>query len=475
MLVATVSISPAVCRASDPAAVENASPAGAISYHTQIKPIFQAHCQGCHQPAKPQGQYVMTSFEALLKGGESGERAVQPGQPDASSLLEQITPTNGEALMPKGKAPLSPDQIELVRAWITQGARDDTPASAKVVYDADHPPVYHQAPVVTSLDFSPDGNLLAVAGHHEVLLHKSDGSELVARLVGVSDRIESVRFSPDGTRLAVTGGAPARMGEVQVWEVASGKLLLSVQVGYDTVYGASWSPDGTRIAFGCPDNSLRVIEAETGKEVLFQGSHADWVLDTTFSVDGSLLASVGRDQTAKLTEFETQRFIDNITSITPGALKGGLACVARHPQRDEILVGGADGVPRTYRMQRLTKRVIGDDANLVRNCPPEGARVLGSLQPRWEATGCLQQPRWSRLPRLVLVPGGWQSPGRIEKDSGNCRQSAQPEQKKQVEAYHHENVSQLAHAEFAGAPCMPWPIIPRVTHWPRGVVMGEFG
>ncbi|MCA8985040.1 MAG: DUF1553 domain-containing protein [Planctomycetaceae bacterium] len=453
MLVATVSISPAVCRASDPAAVENASPAGAISYHTQIKPIFQAHCQGCHQPAKPQGQYVMTSFEALLKGGESGERAVQPGQPDASSLLEQITPTNGEALMPKGKAPLSPDQIELVRAWITQGARDDTPASAKVVYDADHPPVYHQAPVVTSLDFSPDGNLLAVAGHHEVLLHKSDGSELVARLVGVSDRIESVRFSPDGTRLAVTGGAPARMGEVQVWEVASGKLLLSVQVGYDTVYGASWSPDGTRIAFGCPDNSLRVIEAETGKEVLFQGSHADWVLDTTFSVDGSLLASVGRDQTAKLTEFETQRFIDNITSITPGALKGGLACVARHPQRDEILVGGADGVPRTYRMQRLTKRVIGDDANLVRELPPLKGRVFSvAFSPDGKQLAACSSLDGVGYLGLYSYPVDGSLPDELKKILEIVASQRSPEQKKQVEAYHHENVSQLAHAEFAGAP-----------------------
>ena len=46
-----------------------------------------------------------------------------------------------------------------------------------------------------------------------MLLHKSDGSGIVARLVGVSERIQQVRFSPDGKRLAVarlsdvTGGA----------------------------------------------------------------------------------------------------------------------------------------------------------------------------------------------------------------------------------------------------------------------------
>ena len=345
-----------------------------ISYHAQIRPIFQAHCQGCHQPAKPLGQYIMTDFQSLLTAGESAETAIVPGKPDDSYLVSQITPVDGEAQMPKGKAPLSPEQIELIRQWIAQGATNDSPASASQVYDAQHPPVYTTPPVTTSLDFSPDGKLLAIAGHHEVLIHHADGSGIVARLIGLSDRIESVAFSPDGTLLAVTGGAPARMGEVQVWNVAEQKLVSTTQVGYDTLYGASWSPDGSKIAFGCPDNSLRVIEAATGKEVLFQGSHGDWVLDTTFSVDGSHVVSVGRDQTAKLTEFETQRFVDNITSITPGALKGGLAAVETHPQRDEILVGGADGVLRTYRMQRETNRVIGDDANRVRAFGTHAAR-----------------------------------------------------------------------------------------------------
>jgi WD40 repeat protein len=95
-------------------------------------------------------------------------------------------------------------------------------------YDAAHPPVYTRAPVVPSLDYSPDGKLLAVAGYHEVLIVKADGSGIVARLVGMSERIESVKFSPDGKQLAVAGGLPARLGEVQIWDVASKLLLLSV-------------------------------------------------------------------------------------------------------------------------------------------------------------------------------------------------------------------------------------------------------
>jgi len=361
--------------AEETAKTKKASP-GDVSYFKQVRPIFQAHCQGCHQPAKSNGEYDMTSFAKLVAGGESGEAAVVPKKTADSYLVSLITPEDGESEMPKGKDPLSKVEIELITSWIAQGAIDDTPASAQVKYDMQHPPVYQIPPVVTSIDFSPDGKLLAVSGFYEVLLHKADGSEIVARLVGMSARIESVRFSPDGKFLAVTGGLPARRGEVQVWDVAKKELVLSHNVTYDTVYGASWSADGKLIAFACTDNSVRAIEAATGKEVLYLGSHNDWPLNTAFSLKGTHVISVGLDRTAKLTEMATQRFIDNITSITPGALKGGISTVERHPEADAIFIGGTDGIPKLYRIFRETKRVIGDDANLIQKFPALQGRIF---------------------------------------------------------------------------------------------------
>lgn len=319
----------------------------------------------------------MTNLAEMQKGGDSGEPVIVPGKPEQSLLFTSITPQGKEpANMPKESDPLVKDQVELIRRWISEGASDDTPASTQVAVDMDHPPTYSAPPVITSLDFSPDGALLAVSGYHEVLLHKADGTAVVARLVGLSERIESAVFSPDGKSLAVTGGSPGRFGEVQIWDVAGRKLRLSVPVTYDTIYGASWSSDGKRVAFGCADNTVRAIDATTGKQVLYQGAHTDWVMDTVFSTDNSHLVSVGRDQTMKLTEVATERFVDNITSITPGALKGGLIAVDRMPKADELLCGGADGTPKLYKMYRTQDRKIGDDFNLIRAFEPMPGRVF---------------------------------------------------------------------------------------------------
>lgn len=373
----------------------SAEPPKPVSFAREVRPLLAQHCQGCHQPAKMQGGYKLTDYASLLKAGESERPAVVPGKPGESYLIEEITAHDGRAEMPKGREPLKPSEVELVARWVREGAPDDSPQSAsRAEFDAEHPPRYTAPPVVTSLAYSPDGSLLAVSGYHEVLLRDARTYSLAGRLVGLSERVQSLAFSPDGSRLAVAGGNPGRLGEVQVWDVAKRALKLSAPATLDTVYGVSWSPDGRLIAFGGADNAVRALDAATGRQVLQMGTHSDWVLGTAFSQDGQHVASVSRDMSMKLTEVATARFIDNVTSITPGALKGGLLAVDRRPAKpgrvakpspdmpnaaprpyDELLCAGADGRPRLYKMHREVKRVIGDDANKLAEFAPMPGRV----------------------------------------------------------------------------------------------------
>jgi WD40 repeat protein len=379
-----------------PALAQPKADDGPVSYFKDVRPIFQQNCQGCHQPAKAQGGYIMTEFADLLKGGETGKPSVVPGKPEKSYLLDEIRVKDEKHEMPKNRDALTAKQFALVERWIKEGAKDDTPASAKekVAVDEDHPHQYLSPPVVTSVAFSPDGKLLAVTGYHEVVLHAADGSKIEARLIGLSEQVRSVAFSPDGKWLAVAGGSPGRFGEVQIWNVEKRRLKVSAPVTFDTVSGVSWSPDGKLVAVGCTDNTVRALDADTGKQALQMGTHSDWVLSTAFSQDGLHLVSGGRDMTVKLTDVPTQRFIDNVTSITPGALKGGVMTIDRRPMKekkmqkvpndtpgakpnvyDELLAAGSDGTPRLYKMHREVKREIGDDSNKVKQFDAMPGRV----------------------------------------------------------------------------------------------------
>jgi WD40 repeat protein len=429
-------------------AVFAASPSPhSISFYHQVRPILQANCQGCHQPAKAKGGYAMTDFKKLLAGGDSEGTAIVPEHPEKSALLKMVTPQDGEVRMPKGKTPLSEIDVATLTEWIAQGAVDDTPADAHPHYDAEHPPVYVQPPVIASIDFSPAGKLLAVSGFHEVLLYEQKGNEwkLADRLIGLSERVQSLRFSPDGESLAVAAGDPARAGEIQIWNMAKRKLSLSAPVTYDTLYGVSWSPDNKLVAFGCADNAVRAIEAGSGKQVLQMGSHSDWPMSTAFSIKGDHIVSGGRDMSVKLTELATQRFIDNVTSITPGALKGGVLSVAVHPQFDHVIAAGSDGLPKVYRIFREVKREIGDDAQFIANLFPMTGRVFSvrfSLDGKRIACGSAID----RQGEVVVCSYDYTNdvPKGIRDIMGKVPGARKPEEQKQLEEYGHKGIRELA-------------------------------
>jgi WD40 repeat protein len=332
---------------------------GDVSYYREVRPILQRNCQGCHQPNVRSSGLDVTTFEGLRSGGKRGA-AYQAGAPAESAIVRYLT---GELKpqMPLGQAALKPEEIELVRAWIAAGGKDDTPPDAATRALPDRPISYAQPPVTTALAFSPDGSTLAVSGYREVLLIPADGTSPRARLAGISERIQSLAFSRDGAILMAAGGTPAQFGEIQFWDMKTGKLLRAVSITGDTMFGASLSPDGSLAAAGGADNAVRILDVATGKEVHKIGNHENWVLATVFSKDGKRIVSVGRDRAAKLTDAVSGAFLENIN-----LLRGELSAVARHPAQDVVAIGGEERVPYLYLMDRPKNMKIADDTTLVR-------------------------------------------------------------------------------------------------------------
>ena len=361
---------------SEAAVVAQETPAAApklVSFYRQVRPILQRSCSGCHQPAKLGSNLLLTTHAGMLKGGDGGPSVIA-GKPDVSLLVQMIVGEKPE--MPRQAEPLPASQVEIIKRWIAEGAKDDTPEGLGDTFSSDKPPTYSAPPVITSIAYSPDNSLLAVSGFHEILLHKSDGSGLVHRFVGRSQRLNTIRFSPDGKHIGAVGGTPALFGEVQFWNLAEKKLTFSNTVSFDTLFGGSFNDDGSLFSFGGADNKVRVIKTADGSQVMRMDAHSDYVIGTTFSLKSDHVVSVSRDMSMKLAIVENGQFVDNVTSITPGALKGGLQAVQRHPKEDQVICGGSDGEPKLYKIFRTQVRVIGDDFNRIRGYPVMPGRIF---------------------------------------------------------------------------------------------------
>lgn len=340
-----------------------------VSYHKHLVPILKRSCTGCHHPGKLKADLDLTTFTGMIKGGKHGLK-LDPANPSQNRFIEEIT--GPEPSMPKEGDPLTKDEVQMFVAWIKQGAKDDTPESAKNPFRMDSPPRYSSAPVVSALAFSPTGSSLAVSGFHETLILTNNGAGILARLVGDSPRIESLCYSPDGSLLAVAGGAPALFGELQLWDAKSFKKVASYRLATDSIFGVSFSPDGKRVGFGCADKSVRIISTDSGKELVKFDNHSDWTLATTFTMDGTKLLSGSRDKAMKLLDSASGQFIDDINKLLEGVL-----CLSRHPKKDQVIYGGDQGTPRIYRMaENQGRTAANNDSNLLREFERQPAAVL---------------------------------------------------------------------------------------------------
>ncbi len=95
-------------------------------YRDVIEPIFAARCQSCHDPDRTEGELLMTSYENLMRGGESGP-PIEPHQAEESDLYRRLRlpDRHDDRMPPRGRTQLTADQIRLIGWWIEQGAPSD--------------------------------------------------------------------------------------------------------------------------------------------------------------------------------------------------------------------------------------------------------------------------------------------------------------------------------------------------------------
>jgi len=88
---------------------------------------------------------------------------------------------------------------------------------------------------------------------------------------------------------------------VRLWDAHTYKELGVLPHG-NRVYGLAFSPDGTRLAIGSGDNTIRLWDVASRQEVCQLRGHDSYVHAIAFSADGTRLASASGDLTVRIWE-----------------------------------------------------------------------------------------------------------------------------------------------------------------------------
>lgn len=99
-----------------------------ISYSADVRPILEKYCLDCHVPGgagHAASGFDMSSYESLMKGGNFGPFVI-PGDPLTSTLNMLVEGRADPSIrMPHGRGTLTEDEIETLRVWVQQGARNN--------------------------------------------------------------------------------------------------------------------------------------------------------------------------------------------------------------------------------------------------------------------------------------------------------------------------------------------------------------
>ncbi|RRR73978.1 MAG: NACHT domain-containing protein [Candidatus Viridilinea halotolerans] len=149
---------------------------------------------------------------------------------------------------------------------------------------------------VRALTFSPNGSYLASGGEDQAIrLWRSSDYQPHAMLREPENRVRALAFSPDGGVLA----SGSHDQNVRLWSLADGQCHSLFQGHINQLRCMALSPDGQTLAVGVAE-TIYLLDPQSGALRHSLRGHQEWIQALAFSADGTLLASGSDDETIRL-------------------------------------------------------------------------------------------------------------------------------------------------------------------------------
>ena len=256
---------------------------------------------------------------------------------------------------------------------------------------------------VAALAFAPDGKTLATgAGDNSVSLWDVRTGEELAVLRGLKYGVTALVFGPDGKWLAAADGVlandanenPTRKyvntkslpAEVIVWNIESGKPILTLTGHTKSILSLAISPDGKQLASGSADGTVKLWEVATGNLRTNLTGFSGQVFAVAFSPDGQSLAVGGGNTFREQSEL---KILDLTAHLDPMSFKshgGPVFALAFSRDGKTLASGGLDQIVRLWNV------ATGDEVQTIKGhrapiwslaWDPSGKRIASAS---WDQT-----------------------------------------------------------------------------------------
>ncbi|HEY1353785.1 MAG TPA: NB-ARC domain-containing protein [Ktedonobacteraceae bacterium] len=193
---------------------------------------------------------------------------------------------------------------------------------------------------ILSIAFSSRSAVVAAGtSMGEVRLWQAATGLSLHTLRGHTDWITSVALSPDGDMVA----SGSEDQTVRLWEVSSGQCLRVLQGHSHWVRAVAFSPDGRTLLSGSVDRTVRVWEVSDGRCLQIFRGHSSAVTSVACSPAGKAFASASQDQTIRLWEVGSSKHL-----LILHGHAGTVSSVAYSPDGRTLLSGGFDRTVRLW-------------------------------------------------------------------------------------------------------------------------------